>query len=108
MTGNATVVIVSTTTTRDQYGDETVTTSEAAWSGAVMAPRFSNEEHNSSSPAVVVGLTVYGPTVTLDSDDQLRIDGVLYDIDGLPGVWKSPFTGWAPGVEVAVKRASAV
>lgn len=108
MSGNATVVIVSTTTTTDAYGDTVVTTAETPWVGASFAPRYARESSDSMAPNVVVGLTIYGPAVTLDADDQVKVDGVLYDLDGLPGYWKSHFTGWEPGVEVAVKRATEV
>jgi hypothetical protein len=28
----------------------------------------------------------------------------MYEIDGEPGEWRSPFSGWHPGIEVAVTR----
>ncbi len=105
MIGNATVVIRSTVTTTDQYGDESTSVTEIPWGPCVVAPRSSSENADPTSPAVIVGLTVYGPTVALNSDDTLVIDGVVYEVDGIPGVWQSPFT---PGMEVAVKRAAAV
>ena len=65
---------------------------------------------------VGVGKSVYGPATwangtlpaEIDSDDKILIDGVLYDVEGHAGDWQSPFTGWHPGLEVAVKRAGAV
>jgi hypothetical protein len=51
---------------------------------------------------------VYGPAIELDGDDELVIDGDVYVVEGRPGDWRSPFTGWHPGIEVAVKRASEV
>ena len=110
MHGNATVALVSTVTTTDDHGDTSTSVTETAWPGCAVAPRYANETTDSHQPNVVIGLTVYGPTPPspIDSDDKLRIDGLLYDIEGRAGTWTSPFTGWAPGVEVACKRAAAV
>jgi hypothetical protein len=110
MNGNATVAIVTgASSTEDQYGDVVDGTPvETPWGPCAVAPRTSTERADSRAPAVVTGLTVYGPPppVELTAAAQLRIDGDLYDIEGLPGDWRSPFTDWHPGVEVAVKRAS--
>lgn len=111
MNGNAAVVIVSTTTATDDYGDSTTTTTETPWPGCMVAPRYATEASDNRSPGVVIGKSALGPLpagVTLDSDDQIKVDGVLYDIDGEAGDWKSPFTDWRPGVEVALKRTTGV
>lgn len=102
------VTIRSTVTTRDEFGDSTTVVTDIPWGPCAVAPRSSSESADANSPAVIVGLTIYGPTVALNSDDTLVVGGVVYEVDGIPGVWESPFTGWAPGMEVAVKRAAAV
>jgi hypothetical protein len=120
MIGNAAIAIVSNATLVDANGDvveesssssssESSSSGVTPWPGAFFAPRYANDDVTNHGARVVVGLTVYGPPppVALDSADQLVIDGVTYDIQGHPGDWKSPFTGWHPGVEVAVKRAAA-
>lgn len=110
MIGNATVALVSTTTTTDDYGNQSTSTTETAWPGCAVAPRYAAESTDPHRPNVVIGLTVFGPTPPspINSDDRLRIDGDLYDIEGDDGDWESPFTGWRAGVEVACKRAAAV
>jgi hypothetical protein len=100
------VTLRSVTTTPDDLGNTTEETVETQWGPCAVAPRASAESTDPRSPAVIVGLTVYGPPVDIDADDLLVIDGEAYQVDGLPGVWRSPFTGWEPGIEVAVKRAS--
>lgn len=100
-----TVTIRSTVTTTDAYGDTTTVVTDVAWGPCAIAPRTSEASVESDRPAVIVGITVYGPTVALDSDDQLIIDGATYNVEGHPGAWRSPFTGWAPGMEVAAVRA---
>ena len=53
----------------------------------------------------------------VERETQVRLVTTVLDLmlatygvarDGLPGEWVNPFTGWAPGIEVAVKRAGAV
>jgi hypothetical protein len=94
----------------DKYGDATGSSSDASWGPCGIAPRTSAERSDSRSPAVVTGLTIYGPAATIAADAQVVIPSGPYsgtwDVEGIPGVWQSPFTGWAPGIEVAVKRAS--
>ena len=102
------VTVRSTTTTTDDLGDTTEVVTEAEWGPCAVAPRYASESTDPRVPPVIVGKTVYGPARELDSDDTLVIDGVAYQVDGLPGVWTNPFTGWAPGIEVPVKRAGAV
>ena len=102
------LTIRSVTTTIDPLGDSTTTTVETPWGPCAIAPRTASENADPTRPAVIIGKTVYGPTVTLDADDQILIDGIAYEVDGEAGDWRSPFTGWAPGMEVPVKRASAV
>ena len=102
------LTLVSTTTTTDDYGDTTTTTTETPWGPCAVAPRYATESTDPRVPPVIVGKVIYGPPTDIDSDDRIRIDGELYEVDGLPGEWQSPFTGWHPGIEVPVKRASAV
>lgn len=103
-----TITVRSTTTTDDGLGNTTTTITETPWGPCAVAPRYANESTDPRVPQVIVGKTVYGPTIALDSDDTLLIGGVEYQVDGLPGEWVSPFTGWAPGIEVPVKRAAVV
>lgn len=103
-----TLTLQSVTTTDDGLGNSTESVVESLWGPCAVAPRYATESSGPRSPAVIVGLTVYGPATVINSDDRVLIDGVLWQVDGLPGVWESPFTGWAPGVEVPVKRADSV
>ena len=102
---NATVVRVRGVTL-DEYGDPDGEPEEDDLEGCTVAPRSSTEVDERGRQGVVVGLTLYAPYGTdIVHTDQLQVDGVLYDIDGEPGLWKNPFTGWEAGIEVALVRA---
>lgn len=104
------VTLTSVAASKDKYGDATATTAERQWGPCAIAPRYANESSDSRTAPVIVGKVIYGPVppVAIDSDDILEFDGEIWQVDGLPGEWKNPFTGWEPGVEVPVKRAAAV
>lgn len=106
-----TVVILSTTTTTDDYGNTSTEVVQFFWEPCAVAPRTPNERSALLGPAVIVGLTVYGPPIDvldIDADDQFVVRGEVYEVDGDAGDWRNPFTGWHPGLEVAIKRASEV
>jgi hypothetical protein len=102
------VTLVSVTTTDDGLGNTAEVLVETQWGPCAVAPRYATESTDPRVSPVIVGKTVFGPTVHIDSDDRIVIGGQAYQVDGLPGEWVNPFSGWAPGIEVPVKRASAV
>ena len=103
-----TVTVRSVTTTDDGLGNTTEVVTESEWGPCAVAPRYATESTDPRVPPVIVGKTVFGPTRALDSDDRLVIDGEEWQVDGLPGEGVNPFSGWAPGMEVPVKRAAGV
>lgn len=108
----ATVILRSTVTSTDNNGDATSTPTDSDWGPVAVAPRFATESADPRVPAVVVGKTFYGPSAVINSDDLIVLDGVAYEVDGLPedytGSGANPFTGWAPGIVVQTKRAASV
>jgi hypothetical protein len=69
------------------------------------APRGGDEQQDPGVPAVIVGLTGYGPpSADVLPTDRMEIRGEVYEVVGEVGEWRSPFTGWEPGVEVALRR----
>lgn len=100
------VTLRSTVSTTDDHGDTTEVVTDVPWGPCAVAPRTSSETTDPHAPAVIVGLTIYGPEVEIHADDTVLIRGEVYQVEGVPGSWRSPFTGWAPGLEVAVRRAS--
>lgn len=75
--------------------------------GCAVAPRSSNDVNEPGRQGVIVGVSLYAPAGTdILHDDQVDIDGVLYDVDGDAGVWTDPFSFTQVGVEVALRRAA--
>lgn len=102
----ATVTVRSTTTTVDEFGDGTTVTAESEWGPCAVWDRYATERTDPRVAPLVVGLMVAGPRVDIDADDRLLIEGVEYQVDGLPEAHTvNPFTGWDPGIVVPVKRA---
>ena len=103
-----TVVIVRAPLVDGPYGNQ-----ERDWANATrtdspgwgFAPRSGGEATTSDIPAVIVGLTGYGPPgAGVLPTDRMEVRGEVYKVEGEVGVWRSPFTGWEPGVEVALRR----
>lgn len=102
------VTLKSVTTAEDQYGNSSTTETTRRWGPVARAPRFADEQTGTRTVPVIVGEVLYGPKVAIDSDDLIVIGDETFAVDGLPGEWKNPFTGWDPGIEVPIKRAAAV
>jgi hypothetical protein len=105
--GETVTVVRAGTPTEDDYGNEVPGPStETDVPGCAVAPRSSSEDLQARDQ-VIVGLTVWMPSgVDVRPTDQMRVRGVLYDVDGEPGGFRSPFTGSAGPVQVALTRVS--
>lgn len=74
--------------------------------GCLVSPRDSREPGEYGRTAVIVGLTVYMPPGTdIRTTDRVRVRGVVRDVEGEPGDWRSPYIG-AQGIEVALRGVS--
>jgi hypothetical protein len=82
-----TFVIVHRTVARDPMGEETVTKVRQSVPGALVAPR-----------------TATG--FPLDSDDWVEVEGLTYEVEGEPGVWRDPSSGREVGTELALTRST--
>lgn len=55
--------------------------------------------------AVTDGRTLlFPPGSDIVPSDRIRLDGVLFQVVGLPKEWSDPFTGWTPGGSAALER----
>jgi hypothetical protein len=102
----------------DAYGDRLSGDPERiTLAGVALAPRTggpatsSADIENRGREGVREGLTLYAQVgVDIRRTDQIEVDELselagLYDVDGEPGPWVSPFDGWEAGVEVSLNRA---
>lgn len=72
-----------------------------------IAPRYSTDATEGNSSRVIVGFSFYGPHgADVLADDRIITpwDGNAYDVEGEVCEWISPFSGWSPGVEAALRR----
>lgn len=101
--GEPVVIIRKTVSGQDKYGNDTWTTSETTVLGAV-APRVSSEDMQSRDQ-VTGGMFAWLPAgTTVLATDQFRVRGGVYEVDGDPMAWQSPFTGRAAPVQVLLRK----
>jgi hypothetical protein len=102
-----TVTVLPGAVTYDQYGDPVAPTRTGSnITGCAIAPRYSTESTERGRQGVIVGLTIYAPAGSdILSTDSLMVRGHPYVVEGEPADWVNPYTGWAPGLEVAIRRA---
>lgn len=73
--------------------------------GAFTAPRRSEGVDRDGRSGVIIGLTLFAPFGSdIVYSDQIDLDGVVWEIDGEPGAWEHPKTGWEAGMEIALVR----
>ena len=107
MTSNCTAVRIRPPGV-DEYGDPVDDDADRLTiEGASVAPRSTSDITERGRFGVIVGLSLFAPYGTdIVHGDQVEVDGVLYEVDGDAGPWKSPFTQWEAGIEVALRRAA--
>lgn len=106
------VVLLSTAVSgRDEYGNDVRVATRTPVDALAVWPRSSiggasSTEDTQGRDTVIVGLTAVLPFgTTVHATDRLEYGGLVWEIQGEPGVWgPSPFTGDVAGVEVALRR----
>jgi len=90
----------------DRHGDPLLAATHTV-EGCAWAPRSSAEQHDTGN-SVIVGRTLYAPAgADISPVDTVTFpDGSRWQVEGDVGDWTSPFTGWAAGIEVALRRVS--
>ncbi|MAE64152.1 MAG: hypothetical protein CMJ18_07735 [Phycisphaeraceae bacterium] len=72
--------------------------------GCAFNPGGSLEPVEAGRTPVVTTPEVYAPTGSdVLSGDRLVVRGLTFDVVGRPQDWRSPFTGWAPGLVIPLK-----
>lgn len=68
-------------------------------------PGGTSEPTQDGRNAVITRPEVYAPAdADVTAGDRLVVRGETYEVDGEPAAWRSPFTGWAPGLVIVLKR----
>lgn len=90
----------------DEYGDPVLDREDRAdLDGCFTAPRMSEGIDGRSRAGVIIGLTLFMPYGTdVEYSDEIEIDGVVWQIDGEPGSWRNPKSGWEAGMTAALVR----
>jgi hypothetical protein len=107
--GDTVTIVRPGAPTRDGYGNYVPgPATEIAVPGCGVAPRdgtgAGNNELTDARDTVITGLTVYAPYGTdVRATDMMRVGGELYDVVGLPGSFRSPFTASTGPVVVALE-----
>lgn len=103
--GETVTVIRAGAPTQDDYGNDVPGPNvETPVGGCAVWPRTSSEDVQGRLQ-VLEGLNVVAPYGTdVRPHDRVRVRGVLYDVDGDPGEWRSPLTGTQAGVQIALTR----
>lgn len=104
MRGETVVFLYRTAGPRDAHGNKTWTWTEAAVSGCIVWPTGSTEQiqgQDQTSEQLTV-LAPYGTDVT--AYERARARGLLYEVNGVPSPWSSPFTQTRAGVEMRLTR----
>lgn len=92
----------------DRYGNETTSwasPTSLTIPGCGFNPGGSIEPTQDGRNAVITRPEVYAPAdADVDAGDRIVVRGDTYEVDGKPAEWRSPFTGWAPGMVIALKE----
>lgn len=104
-----TVTIQTAGTVTDPYSGESAPSwddpTEVDVPGVAVEPRPSSEPVENARNSVTSGFTLYLPAGTaITAQNRVIVRGGTYDVLGDPADWRSPFTGWAPGLVVQVGR----
>lgn len=107
--GEPITVTTVTQSGTDDYGDP-VTTSTSITRNGAFAPAIGYESTNgqdqvvSQPQALFTGQAAVDVAAVISSTSSLTVRGLVYQVDGDPGDWRSPFTGWHAGLAVPLKR----
>lgn len=107
--GDVVTIVRPGPSTQDEYGnDKPGPPIEIPVTGCGIAPRDStgsgSNELTDARDTVITGLTLYAPYGTdIRATDRIRVGGELYEVEGLPGSFRSPFTGSTGPVVAALE-----
>lgn len=73
--------------------------------GVAIAPSSSTEDRSTDGNRVVRLMSLYADTdVDVQAEDRIDDGTSVWECDGDPMRWRSPFTGWKAGSETPLRR----
>lgn len=104
-----TVSVLSPGSAADPYSGETQddwsSPTSVSVAGVAVEPRPSGEPLQNARNQVTSGFTLYVPSgTTISARNRVTVRGDTFNVVGEPATWRSPFTGWEPGLVVQVER----
>ena len=105
MRGHETVtLLMRVVLEQDDLGNDVFSTVERAVRDCAVWPTGTSEKVQAQD-IVTAGWTVLMPSGTaIAATDQVRVRGVVFDVDGEPFDWVSPITGHTGGVQVQLRK----
>lgn len=107
--GDTVTILRPGVSTRDVYqNDVPGTPTEISVTGCAVAPRdgtgAGTNEIVDARDTVITGLTLWAPYGTdIRATDRVRVGSDIYEVEGHPGTFRSPFTGSTGPVVVALE-----
>lgn len=105
-----TVVRLRAATTEDPYSGESdgaldwSNPTELTITGCGFDPGGSFENTEARRDAITTQPTLYAPAdADITANDRVQVRSLTYDVQGHPALWRSPFTGWTPGIAVTLR-----
>ena len=108
--GEPVTILDGAATSQDDDGNDVATwPTKATYPSCGVAPSDGNgtggNEQTDARDTVVIGLTVFLPDgADVSPTDRAIVRGQMWEVVGEPQAWQNPFTGWRPGVPVALRR----
>lgn len=105
-----TVTVLTAGTKTDRYSDQNAedwgNPTEVAVDGVAVADGGSTEPLQDARNSVESDYDLYFPVDTeLTRESRVRVRGQVCEVVGNPFLWRSPLTGWTPGLVVRAKFA---
>lgn len=101
------VTVERPTWTTDAYGNQVRESFSPVGSlPAAVAPLSPAELTELGRQGVEVDLALYcdDPDADIAAHDRITTGGAIYEAVGEPERWRSPFSGWAAGARILIKR----
>jgi hypothetical protein len=97
-------LLARTVSGTDADGNDVYSTASSTLTGCILWPRMSTETVQGQDQVIAGLMLLVPPGVTVKATDRVQVGADVYEVDGQAGSWVSPFTGWAPGNEVALVK----